>query len=166
MTQFRKMTVATIVGASAIVLISLPSFAADNTQLSQTGTTQPTHSAGGAQGMHSGMMGQGTHSGMMGQGMHSGMMGQGMHSGMMGQGMHSSMMGQGVTTTLVRDLSVVEARHLITHHLDSVGNKRLKLGEVKEVDADKITAEIVTLDNSLVQRIEIDRHTGVMKHIE
>jgi hypothetical protein len=40
-------------------------------------------------------------------------------------------------------------------------NPRLKLGEVKEKDADTITADIVTVDNSLVQRIDINRHTGV-----
>ena len=39
-------------------------------------------------------------------------------------------------------------------------NPRLKLGDVKEKDADTITADIVTVDNSLVQRFEIDRTTG------
>ena len=39
-------------------------------------------------------------------------------------------------------------------------NSRLKLGDVKEKDTDTITADIVTLDNSLVQRFEIDRNTG------
>ena len=40
-------------------------------------------------------------------------------------------------------------------------NPRLKLGDVKEKDADTITADIVTVDNSLVQRIDVNRHTGV-----
>ena len=40
------------------------------------------------------------------------------------------------------------------------GNPRLKLGEVKEKDADSITADIVTADNSLVDRFIVDRHTG------
>jgi hypothetical protein len=40
------------------------------------------------------------------------------------------------------------------------GNPRLKLGEVKEKDADTITADIVTKDNSLVERFLVDRHTG------
>jgi hypothetical protein len=39
-------------------------------------------------------------------------------------------------------------------------NPRLKVGEVKEKDADTITADIVTKDNSLVERIIVDRHTG------
>jgi len=40
------------------------------------------------------------------------------------------------------------------------GNARLKVGEVKEKDADTITADVVTKDNSLVQRFIINRHTG------
>lgn len=40
------------------------------------------------------------------------------------------------------------------------GNERLKVGEVKEKDADTITAEIVTKDNSLVERFIVDRRTG------
>jgi len=40
------------------------------------------------------------------------------------------------------------------------GNPRLKAGEVKEQDADTILADIVTQDNSLVERFLVDRHTG------
>ncbi len=40
------------------------------------------------------------------------------------------------------------------------GNVRLKVGEVKEKDADTITAEVVTKDNSLVERFIFDRHSG------
>jgi len=43
------------------------------------------------------------------------------------------------------------------------GNPRLKVGEVKEKDADTITADIVTKDNSLVQRFIVDRHTGFFR---
>jgi len=43
------------------------------------------------------------------------------------------------------------------------GNSRLKVGEVKEKDADTITADVVTKDNSLVQRFIIDRHTGAFR---
>ena len=39
-------------------------------------------------------------------------------------------------------------------------NPRLKLGDVKEKDADSITADVVTKDNSLVDRFIVDRHTG------
>ena len=40
------------------------------------------------------------------------------------------------------------------------GNPRLKVGDVKEKDADTITADIVTKDNSLVDRFIVNRHTG------
>jgi len=43
------------------------------------------------------------------------------------------------------------------------GNPRLQLGEVKEKDADTITADIVTKDNSLVQRFIFDRRTGAVR---
>ena len=45
-------------------------------------------------------------------------------------------------------------------------NKRLKVGEVKQAGDDKIVADITTVDGSLVQRLEVDRHTGQMQHVE
>ena len=42
------------------------------------------------------------------------------------------------------------------------GNARLKVGEVKEKDANSITADIVTKDNSVVERFIVNRHTGVI----
>jgi len=39
-------------------------------------------------------------------------------------------------------------------------NPRLKLGEVKEKDADAITVDVVTKDNSLVDHFIVDRRTG------
>ena len=46
------------------------------------------------------------------------------------------------------------------------GNPRLKLGDVKEKDADTITADIVTKDNSLVERLAVDRHSGAVQDVE
>ena len=40
------------------------------------------------------------------------------------------------------------------------GNPRLKVGEVKEQDIDTIVADVVTGDNSLVQRFIVNRHNG------
>jgi hypothetical protein len=122
-------------------------------------------------GMGQGMMG----SGMMGRGMHGyGMGGHGMgghhrhhgqhghhHHGMMGQGM----MGPGMMADADRDLSVDDVRGMIERHLAWRGNKRLKLGDVKAKDDDTITADVVTVDDSLVQRFEIDRHSGVMRRM-
>jgi hypothetical protein len=42
-------------------------------------------------------------------------------------------------------------------------NPNLKLGKVEEKDEDTIVAEIVTNDGSLVDRFEVDRHTGRMR---
>jgi hypothetical protein len=46
------------------------------------------------------------------------------------------------------------------------GNPRLKVGDVKEKDADTIVADIVTKDNSLVQRFAVNRHSGVVQDVE
>ena len=46
------------------------------------------------------------------------------------------------------------------------GNPRLKVGEVKEKDADTIVADIVTKDNSLVQRFVVNRHNGYFRPSE
>ena len=106
---------------------------------------------GGCPGM---MMGPG----MMGQGM----MGQGMGPGMMGQGMGPGTMGQ----PLRQDLSAVDVQHMMEHRLTWQGNANLKLGKVEEKDDDTIAAEIVTKDGSVVQRLEVDRHTGWMRPVQ
>jgi hypothetical protein len=46
------------------------------------------------------------------------------------------------------------------------GNPRLKVGDVKEKDADTIVADIVTKDNSLVQRFVVNRHNGYFRPLE
>ena len=45
-----------------------------------------------------------------------------------------------------------------------IRNPNLKVGDVKEKDADTIVAEIVTKQgNALVQRVDVNRHTGFMQ---
>jgi hypothetical protein len=88
---------------------------------------------------------------MMGQGIGPGMMGQ----GMMGQGM----MGAGPAAA---SLSVNDVKSNIGRWLSWQANPRLKVGNVAEKDSNTITAEIVTVDNSLVQKLEVDRRTGAM----
>jgi len=104
-------------------------------------------------GMGQGMMGYGMGPGMMGYGMGPGMMGQ----GMMGYGMGPGMMGR---VAPVEDLSVNDVKTNFEHWLTWMNNPNLKLGKVKEKDKDTITAEIVTKDNSLVRRFEVNRETG------
>ena len=61
------------------------------------------------------------------------------------------------------DLTVDQARTLAESRLILSGNDRLKVGSVEVVDDETIAVEIVTVDDSLVVRREIDRDTGRMK---
>jgi len=112
--------------------------------------------------MGPGMMGQGycMGPGMMGPGYGYGQ-GYGMGPGMMGQGY-----GMGSATMPEKDLSADDVRARLDRSLSWHGNKRIKVGEVKDVDDDTISADIVTQDGSLVQRFMVNRHTGQMQQIE
>jgi hypothetical protein len=46
------------------------------------------------------------------------------------------------------------------------GNPRLKVGDVKEKDADTIVIDIVTKDNSLVERFVVNRHNSYFQPSE
>ncbi len=128
---------------------------------------QGGHSGGGSGGMHSGgMMGKQM---MHGRKMDKSMMGgHGMDRSMMqghmmqGQKMHGGRGGHGMRVVPARHLTVDDTKHYFEHHLKNMGHKRLKVGEVKQLDEDSIVAEIVTLDGSLVQRFKVDRHTGAV----
>ena len=61
------------------------------------------------------------------------------------------------------NLSTDDVKGRMERWLNWRGNARLKVGEVKEKDADTITADIVTKDNSLVERFIVDRHNGVYR---
>ena len=124
--------------------------------------------AGAGAGPYDQAMGPGM---MMGQGnmMGSGMTGQGMGSGtMMGSGMMHQ--GKGVMSgwpvPAGAKLSGGAAAAWLEHFLVRTGNPNLRLGSVTEKDDYTVMAEIVTLDNSLVQRLEIDRRTGQRWQVE
>jgi len=104
------------------------------------------------------MMHGGMGSGTMGQG--SGMMGSGMMQGGGGAGM-GALFGSRVRPLM--NLSAEDVRGYLASRLDRLNNKRLKIGELKSDDG-TITADIVTVDNSLVQRLKIDRHTGAIQY--
>ena len=55
---------------------------------------------------------------------------------------------------------------MMEHRLQWQGYSNLKLGKVEESDDDTILVGIVTKDDSVVQRLKIDRHTGTMEFIE
>ena len=99
---------------------------------------------------------------MMGQGQMP-MMGHGMMP-MMGHGM----MRQGMVPRVVpiKHLSTDEVRHFLEHRLGVQGYKRLKVGSVEEQDNGTISAEIVSVEGPLVQRLEVDRHTGLITQVE
>jgi hypothetical protein len=138
------------------------------------GSGQPGQQTGqqmmGGCPMMGGMMGQGKQ-GMMGQGG----MGPGMMHGSMGPGMMQSGMGPGMMqgggmgalfgsrVTPVMNLSAEDVRGYLGAQLDRLDNKRLKVGDIKADDG-TITADIVTVDNSLVQRLKVDRHTGAIEY--
>ena len=118
-------------------------------------------------GMGHGKMCQMMQSGMtQGSTMHGGMMGSGMMgSGMMGGGMTGGGMGAlfGSRVTPVMNLSVDDVRGYLAAQLQRLNNKRLKVGNIDSGDA-TITADVVTVDNSLVQRLKVDRHTGAITY--
>lgn len=104
---------------------------------------------------------------MMGQGQMP-MMGQGQMP-MMGHGMggqEKMAPGMGPRVVPIKHLSTDDVRHFLEHRLDGQGYKRLKVGPVEEKDNGTIVAEIVTAEGSLVQRLEVDRHTGLIKQVD
>jgi hypothetical protein len=111
----------------------------------------------GGRGYRGGMMmGQGAGSGMM--------MGQGRGPGMM-MGPGAMGLGSGIVAP-VQHLSTDDVRHHFEHRLKLLGNDRLKVGEVTQKDEDTINVEIVTLDDSLVDRFEVDRHSGKVDRLK
>ena len=98
--------------------------------------------------------------------MRSGMMQDGMMgSGMMGSGTMRSGMDAlfGSRVMPVMNLSVDDVRGYLASQLERLNNKRLKVGNINSGDG-TITAEIVTVDNSLVQRLKVDRHSGAITY--
>ena len=77
----------------------------------------------------------------------------------------STMMGPGMGRRVVpiRHVSVDEVRHFLEHRLTMMGFDGLRVGAVEEIDDERIIAEIVTADGTLVQEITIDRHSGLIE---
>jgi hypothetical protein len=94
----------------------------------------------------------------------------GMRPGMMP--MMGSMMGQrqgaiglGVVTPS-RGVSVDDVRDHFDRVLQSQGNPRVKLGEIKDADNDTIVTDIVTAEGSLVDRFNVNRRSGVIQRAQ
>lgn len=75
---------------------------------------------------------------------------------------HRGGRGPGMAQGEKRDLALTteQAKKLAEARLIMRGNPNLKVGAVKEKDADTISIDIVAADNSLVSQQLIDRHTG------
>ena len=148
---------------------------------------------GGGYGMGPGMMGgrgygYGMGPGMMGgqgygYGMGPGMMGgrgygYGMGPGMMGgqgygYGMGPGMMGRGygygpnqqypyAEQQPQKPIDKEQAKSMVENYLKSTGNTNLKLGGIKD-EGQNFEADVVTKDNSLADKILIDKNTGWMR---
>jgi hypothetical protein len=103
-----------------------------------------------------------------GSGMGMGMIHHGhvMAPGLQGQqGMMPGCPGFGGQAAAALELSADDVRGRLEGMLTWHGNDRLKVGEVSEIDDDTVRAEIVTVDGSLVQRFEVDRHAGQMQRL-
>jgi len=134
-------------------------------------------------GYNNGMMGPGYNNGMMGPGYNNGMMGPGYNNGMMGPGYNNGMMGNGPGWNMHGwggmgpgmmyghgpgysgqgnlNLTIDQVKTYLQH---MIRNPNLMIGEIREKDADTITADIVTKQGSqLVQRLEFDRHNGFVQ---
>lgn len=97
--------------------------------------------------------------------------GTGWGPGMMGYGGHHPMMGAAganvpcpglAAAANGEPLTLDDARKAAEQRLEWLGNDRLKLGEVEAKGDDAFVAEIVTVDGSLVDTLQIDRKTGFM----
>ncbi len=111
-------------------------------------------------GMGPGMMGPGYGRGYgMGPG-YGGQYGPGMMGPGYGRG-YGQQYGPGYNSQPNVNVTVDSVRSEMDRWVASQGNPNIKVGEVKEKDANTITADIVTKkENALVQRFEVDRKTG------
>ncbi|APH70658.1 hypothetical protein [Aquibium oceanicum] len=133
---------------------------------------------GGMPGMMGGMTGQGmpeggAGSGMTGQMPMAGMMMcpmmQMMRGGQAGMGMPGMMNGQsillGTPLGTPDEMTEDRVRALLEQQLTNLNNPRLRLGEIGTASDGSITAEIVTVDGSLVQRLAFNRYPGLVRQI-
>ena len=133
---------------------------------------------GGMPGMMEGMAGQTMPDGDAGPGMTgqtpmSGMMMcpmmRMMMSGQAEMGMPGMMGGQGILLGtplgVPEEMTEDRVRALLEQQLTSLGNPRLRLGEIGTARDGSITAEIVTVDGSLVQKLAFNRYPGLVRQV-
>lgn len=128
------------------------------------------------------MMGQG---GMQGGGMPEAGMGQSqmpmggmmmcpmmrmMMAGQAGMGMPGMMGSQamllGTPLGSPEEMTEDRVKALLEQQLTNLGNPRLRLGDLGTASDGSITAEIVTVDGSLVQKLAFNRYPGLVRQID
>lgn len=146
-------TAAVVVAIGATAIAAAPTFA---------------HGPGFGQGYGPGYGHQ-----MMGQGYGPGYNHPMMDQGGMGMGPGQAMMGQGNPNcarynqqTLQKEMTLDDVKSFMQSRLDWRGNDRLKVGKVEATGENTIVAEIVTVDDSLVRRVEFDTKTGAHRPIQ
>lgn len=99
-----------------------------------------------------------------GYGMGSGMMGggHGMGSGMMGPGYEPSPQYPDNQQLLQKPINKAQVQAMVKNYLQSTSNPNLKLGKITDRGS-SFEADIVTRDNSLVDKILVDKDTGAMR---
>ena len=90
----------------------------------------------------------------------------GQHNQMMGMGSGNGMgshmgSGKGYNMDRALDLSAAEVKTLIEARMIMHGNDRLKVGKISQKDDQTYVVDIVTVDDSLVRQIEVDRNNGL-----
>lgn len=93
-----------------------------------------------------------------------------MMSGQAGMGMPGMMGSQGIPlgTPLGAPEEMTEdrVRALVGKQLTSLGNPRLKLGEISTASDGSIIAQILTVDGSLVQKLAFNRYPGLVRQVD
>jgi hypothetical protein len=100
----------------------------------------------------------------MGPGMMGGQ-GYGMGQGMMGPGYGSEPSRQfhyGGQQQPQQPIDKAQARSMVENYLHSTGNPNLKLGKITD-EGSSFEADIVTKDNSMVDKILVDKNGGAMR---
>jgi len=86
-----------------------------------------------------------------------------------GAGMQAMMGGgamlYGMPRGNVEEMTPERVRAFLEQRLEQHDNPRLKLGEIASAADGSITAEIVTVDGSLVQKLAFNRHPGLFRQI-
>jgi hypothetical protein len=119
---------------------------------------------GGGYGMGPGMMGGRGYGYGMGPGMMGGQgYGYGTGPGMMGgQGYGPNQQYPYAQQQPQKPIDKDQAKSMVENYLKSTGNPNLKLGDIKD-GGQNFQADVVTKDNSLADKILIDKNTGWMR---